>query len=193
MIKHLVLTTALISAPVYANIFTGIDYTYYNGVGKTSDYSANAYSLNFGGKVYEDKLNSILLDVRTEFQDVKDTDTSVNQLEGGASYFYKMNSDWNVGGRVGLGSNWVADVVKSDFQYYSVQPEVKYAPAKDYNVGIAYRFRDSFDTQDNYQTSTFRLNGEYAFNPHNSVVAGYDYSVGDIEYNAFKVGYLARF
>jgi len=193
MIKHLVLTTALISTPIYANIFTGADYTYYSGVGKNSAYSANAYSLNFGGKVYDSKLDSVTLDLRTEYQDITDTDTSVNQLEGGASYLYNLNSDWGIGGRIGLGNNWVSNITKTDFQYYSVQPEVKYYPSKDSSVGVAYRFRDSFDTEDNYQTNAFRLNGEYAFDNHNSIVGGYDYSIGDVEYNAFKVGYLARF
>jgi hypothetical protein len=193
MIKHLVLTTALISSPVFANIFTGIDYTYYSGVGKNSAYSANAYSISFGGKVYDTKLDSVILDVKTEYQDISDTDASVNQLEGGATYLYNLNSDWSVGGRLGLGNNWVSDVTKSNFQYYSVQPEVKYYPSKDASLGLGYRFRDSFETGDNYQTSAFRLNGEYSFDKHNSIVGGYDYSIGDQQYNAFKVGYLARF
>lgn len=199
MIKQLVLITTLAataltaSTPIFADIFGNIDYNYYDGVGKTSDYDANGYSVNFGGKVYKSKLDSVTLDVKSEFIDINDTDNSVTQLEGGANYQYNLNNDFGLYGRVGLGNNWVSEDTKTDFVYYSLEPGVKWYPNDNSAVGLAYRFRDSFDTADEYQTSTFRLNGEYSFDNVNSVVAGYDYTLGDQEYNTYKIGYLARF
>ena len=193
MIKQVLLITALTTTSAYAGMFGNIDYTYYDGVGDSSGYDANAYSLNLGGKVYDTKLDSVTLDVRTEFQDIVDTNASVNQLEGGANYQYNYSNAWGFYGRLGLGNNWVNDIGKNDFAYYSLEPGVKWYPNSNSSVGLAYRFRDSFDTADEYQTSTFRLNGEYSFDGTNSIQAGVDTSIGDIEYNAFKVGYMVRF
>lgn len=192
MIKQALLLTML-TTPAYAGIFGNIDYTYYDGVGKNSDYNASGYSVNFGGDVYKTKQESVTLDVRSEFQDIEDTNVSVNQLEGGANYQYNINNNWEVYGRLGLGNNWLNDIGKESFSYYSLEPGVKWYPNSNSSVGLAYRFRDSFDNVDEYQTSTFRLNGEYSFDGTNSIQAGVDTSIGDIEYNAFKVGYMVRF
>lgn len=192
MIKQALLLTML-TTPAYAGMFGNIDYTYYDGVGDSSGYDANGYSVNFGGKVYNTKQDSVTLDVRSEFQDIEDTNVSVNQLEGGANYQYNINNNWEVYGRLGLGNNWLNDIGKESFSYYSLEPGVKWYPNGNSSIGLAYRFRDSFDTVDKYQTSTFRLNGEYSFDGTNSIQAGVDTSIGDIEYNAFKVGYMVRF
>ncbi len=192
MIKQALLLTML-TTPVYAGMFGNIDYTYYDGVGDSSGYDANGYSVNFGGKVYNTKQDSLTLDVKSEFIDITDTDSSVTQLEGGANYQYNINNDFGVYGRLGLGNNWLSDIKENDFTYYSLEPGVKWYPNDKSAVGLAYRFRDSFDTADEYQTSTFKLNGEYSIDGTNSIQAGFDTSFGDIEYNAFKVGYLVRF
>ena len=114
MIKQALLLTML-TTPAYAGIFGNIDYTYYDGVGKTSDYNASGYSVNFGGDVYKSKQDSVTLDVKSEFVDINDTNNSTTQLEGGANYQYKVNNEFGVYGRLGVGNNWVSTIIQNDF------------------------------------------------------------------------------
>jgi hypothetical protein len=108
--------------------------------------------------------------------------------------YYGISNTWGVYGRAALGQNWADNL--TDFTYGSVEPGVYFKPYGQKNaaqVNVGYRFRGSFDNNIQYNTNSAILGGEYAFNNRDSITGRYEYVTGDVEYNTFRVGYIARF
>jgi opacity protein-like surface antigen len=95
--------------------------------------------------------------------------------------------------RVATGAAFISG--SDSFNYYSVEPGVKYAIGQGTSVKVAYRYRDAYDNTANssFQTSTARFGVEHALNKNLSVGVQYDRSSGDSKFDAVLVGLNAKF
>lgn len=213
MKKIIALTMTLTTLPVMAvenyaaqsGVYGGVNYTYQSGIGDNSGESSNGYGLTLGGS----PLKWLDLEVKSEFSTINLNDDNStfnnflkfdgytatnNQLEAAAVPYYGVNNIWGLYARGAIGQNWANNL--TDFTYGSIEPGVYFAPKGQKNptrINVGYRYRGSFDNDVNYNTNSAILKGEYAFNDRDSIVGQYEYVSGDVEYNLFRIGYLARF
>lgn len=198
------MSTASLATENFANrtgVFGSVDYNYLSGVGKNSDESANGYGLTLGGSPLKwldlelrNEFSMINLGSDSNFLDFNSYTASNNQLEGAGTAYYGVNTMFGVYGRVAIGQNWADNL--TDFTYGSVEPGVYFTPKGSRNnseINLGYRYRGSFDNAVAYDTSSFILGGEYAFNDRDSITGRYEYVGGDQEFNGFRIGYLAHF
>ena len=127
------------------------------GVPKSTKYRLN------GGHTFDNGLN---IGGSFEYTDSAFSDRASQNLEGTLGYGLPLNSAISLTGSVGIGERWRENPTTS-FPYYVLRIAVDYALTQDiaWNV-ISYRFRDGFDSNNNYNTPqiatglTFRLDSQ---------------------------------
>jgi hypothetical protein len=101
-----------------------------------------------------------------QYTDTAFSDRTSQNLEGTIGYRLPVDLDWSVTGSAGIGEHWRQDPSAS-FPYYvlRIAADFKLSQAITWNV-ISYRFRDAFDSNDNYNTpqiatgATFNLDAQ---------------------------------
>lgn len=82
----------------------------------------------------------------------------------------------------------------TNYSYYSVEPGVT---ARLGNTGLTarlgYRYRNSFQEANNYETNTIRAGLGYTINKNNAVGIRYDHMRGDADTNIIAVNYTRSF
>lgn len=79
------------------------------------------------------------------------------------------------------------------YSYYSIEPGYKYALSKDLKLGVAYRFRDAFDSEQAEETHQAKVSAEYALAADKALTASFGRSWGDSQYNSVNLGYAIKF
>ena len=165
--------------------FYGIRWENQDGVNGGRD--ANTYGMQFGKHV-----NSWLdLSVSTR---VKDTTEGVNsndtRLEAGAKLKHKLSDKWSTSLYLGAGDKYVKN---DNHSYWVVTPGVKYKINDKWSVGTSVRFRDSFDTANQQQDTTYATKVGYKIADDITLDARYRIKRGDSDYNAFGFGLTFEF
>jgi hypothetical protein len=110
--------------------------------------------------------NGLILGGSFQYTDTAFSVQASQNFEGTIGYGLPLSSVFSVSGSVGLGEHW-RENPSTEFPYYvlRVGADVAFNQTITWNA-ITYRFRDAFDTSDNYDTPqvatgiTFKLDGQ---------------------------------
>lgn len=79
------------------------------------------------------------------------------------------------------------------FSYYAVDAGVVVPVVKQFDLDFSYRYRNAFDTANNFQTDRYGVEGKVKVTNNDSVGLRYTRSYGDSETNAWRVQYTRSF
>lgn len=181
--------------------FGEFDYTYQSS---DSDQTSNGFGLKFGYTPF----SWLDLDLASSFMvhDYKgergllafdNYDLTTQSLEAGARGSYGIGDTYGVYGRVALGQTWVSDI--DEFAYGSFEPGLYWKPfgsTSATRVDLGYRYSNSFNDNDQLESDSLVLGGEYEVIPGSSITGQYEYVSTDDEitdYSSVTVGYRYRF
>jgi hypothetical protein len=140
------------------------------GVTVTSDRNSNRFSVPENMKYQLDAGhafdNGLTLGGSFQYTDPAFSESAIQNLEGTIGYGVPLISGFSLNGSAGIGERWHQSPSTS-FPYYVLRIGLDFAINQDlaWNV-ISYRFRDAFDTSDNYNTPqvatglTFKLDAQ---------------------------------
>jgi hypothetical protein len=101
-----------------------------------------------------------------------------------------------LGARVGIGEVFnginVANQTK-DFSYYTVEPKVEYFLTKDLTLLGSYRFRNSFQENNEYLTRTWKVGFGYDVTKKDLVEVKFQRQMGDVSTSALALEYTRSF
>lgn len=95
-----------------------------------------------------------------------------------------------LGGRIGIGEKFAT---AKDFSFYSAEAKAKYAVNDTLAVKAAVRYRNAFDTSNNYETVTWRAGGGYNVTKKDEVELFYFQKRGDSDANGIIIEYTHAF
>lgn len=135
--------------------------------------------------------NGVTLDLKTQIQSKEDTKSNSANIEPRVRYDYKIGmTDLTVWGRLGLGEK----ITNGDnFGYYTIEPGLTYALAKDASLFISDRYRDSFSDGKNYKTNTIYVGGSKKLTDVDVATLKLYRKYQDTESNGVEVAYTRWF
>jgi hypothetical protein len=119
-----------------------------------------------------------------------------NAIEARVQKLWEVYPDLKLGGRLGVGEYF--DGVNTsgktvDFGYYTVEPKAEYMITPQLSALASYRFRNGFNSDDNYLTRTAKVGAGYAVTKNDSVEVKYFQKRGNQSTNGVEVGYSRGF
>jgi opacity protein-like surface antigen len=89
----------------------------------------------------------------------------------------------------------LGETVKSttNFSYYAVDTGVVIPLNEKVDVDFSYRYRNAFDTANNFQTDRFGVEGKVKLTDKDSLGLRYARSYGDSESNSWRLQYTRSF
>jgi hypothetical protein len=169
MTRGVLIATAIIAAP-YETAAAGDSSI---GVGITSDREPDnfgdpkntKYELN-GSHTFD---SGLIFGGSFQYTDRTFSDRTSQNLEATIGYRVPLNDAFSVIGSAGLGEHWQQDP-SAGFPYYvlRIAADFKLSQAITWNV-ISYRFRDSFDRNDNYDTPQVATGLTFNVDAQNSI------------------------
>lgn len=192
--KYAILLSALllsfgVNAAEPAN-FAHIQYTFRDTIGSDSD-NPNRQGVNFTyGRTV---LPGITFDVNQQFRTERlnsDDGKSSTRLETGVRLDHALTEDIGFYTRAAIGQKFSTD---QDNTYYSIEPGFKAQVLDKLSMSVGYRFRDSFNSNVDDKTNTFRVASEYSLDKTQSMTLGFDRAYGDSESFGVNAGYRIKF
>lgn len=119
-----------------------------------------------------------------------------NAIEARVQKMWEVTPGLKLGGRLGLGEyfngvNTSGQTV--DFGYYTIEPKAEYALGHGFSALASWRFRNGFNSTDNYLTRTAKAGVGYAVTKQDEVEVKYFQKRGDISTNGIEFGYTHGF
>lgn len=81
----------------------------------------------------------------------------------------------------------------SDFAYYAVDAGVVVPVYKKFDVDFSYRYRNAFNTNNNFQTDRYGIEGKLKITDKDTIGLRYAQSYGDSETNSWRLQYARSF
>jgi len=81
----------------------------------------------------------------------------------------------------------------SDFAYYALDAGIVIPVVDKFSVDFSYRYRDAFNTANNFQTDRYGIEGMYDITPADRLGLRYSQSYGDSETDAWRFQYQHSF
>lgn len=115
-----------------------------------------------------------------------------NQLEGRLRYNFspvtglklKPYTQLRLGEQIKTGSH---------FSYYAVDLGLGTPITKTFELDFTYRYRNAFDTANNFETNRYGIEGKFALTSKDSIGIRYTQSYGDSETDAIRLQYTRAF
>ena len=119
-----------------------------------------------------------------------------NTIEARVQKLYEVYPGLNLGARVGLGQalnevNAAGNTV--DFGYYTVEPKASYYITPQLTALASWRFRNGFNSSDNYLTRTGKVGFGYDVTKNDLLEVKYFQKRGDQSTNGVELGYTRGF
>ena len=160
--------------------FYGIRWENQDGVNGGRD--ANTYGMKFGKHVNSWLDLSVSTRVKDTTEGVESNDT---RLEAGAKFKHKLNNRWSTSLYLGSGDKYVKN---DNHSYWVVTPGVKYKIDDKWSIGTSVRFRNSYDTDNQQQDTTYAAKVGYKIADDTTLDFRYRIKRGDSDYNAWGFG-----
>lgn len=183
MKKVLAILAMAFASTAFAQGYAGVEYDNADGRNGTSDSVGTAVILGYknGNTQYSGKLSTS----QAEFGN----GSISTQYEARAKQkfdFYNVKPYLGVrlGEKVSSTSN---------FSYYAVDAGVVYPVASKFDVDFSYRYRNAFNTDNNYQTDRYGIEGIYKVTAKDSVGVRFARSYGDSETDSIRLNYTHSF
>jgi hypothetical protein len=113
-----------------------------------------------------------------------------NKVEARVQKMWEVFPNVKLGARTSIGELFSS---AKDFSYYTIEPKASYALTNDFSLQAAYRYRNAFNTSNNYQTRTTKLGFDYAVTKNDEVGVRYLMKRGDSDTNGVEVAYTRSF
>lgn len=167
----------------FAGGYAGVEYEDANGRNGTSDSVGTSVILGYknGNTQYSGKLS-----------------TSQAEFGNGSistTYEARVKQKYNVYGVTPYIQGRLGEKVSSttNFSYYAVDTGVVVPVTGKVDVDFSYRYRNAFNTDNNYQTNRYGIEGIYKVTPSDSLGLRFARSYGDSETNSVRLNYTHSF
>lgn len=115
-----------------------------------------------------------------------------NAIEARVQRLYEVYPGLKLGARLGIGEyfngvNTAGNTV--DFGYYTVEPKAEYTIGHGFSALASWRFRNGFNSSDNYLTRTAKAGVGYEVSKNDAVEVKYFQKRGDQSTNGVEFGY----
>lgn len=81
----------------------------------------------------------------------------------------------------------------TDFAYYAIDLGLTMPVVKTFDLDFTYRYRNAFDTANNFQTNRYGIEGKLKLTAKDAVGVRYTRSYGDSETNTWRLQYTRSF
>ena len=183
MKKVLAILAVAFASTAFAGGYAGVEYEDQDGRNGTSDSVGTAVIVGYkdGNTSYSGKVSSS--------KESWSTGNISNQYEARIKHKYSvMNVNPYLGIRLGEKVNST-----SHFTYYAVDTGVVVPVAKAFDVDFSYRYRNAFETSNNFQTNRIGVEGIYKVTKNDSVGLRFARSYGDSETNSIRLNLTHNF
>lgn len=102
---------------------------------------------------------------------------------------FKVTDKASVGLRVGIGEKYST----KDFSYYTFEPIIGYKLSEPLSVNASVRYRNAFNSANEYQTRTYKLGTAYKITKEDEVGVKYFEKYGDSRSHGFELVYTRGF
>ena len=138
----------------------------------------------------------VILGASGEYTNNAFSDSATVKLEGTIGYRAKLGELFSVTGSAGLGENIQASGSGDNFPYYvfRIGADIKATDDVTWNIAT-FRYRDSFDPDDDFLTPQLATGLSYDFDEHNAISGALQYNWKDWKPDSvgLEVGYKYRF
>ena len=139
--------------------------------------------------------NKVTLSGSAKYYDTAGTSDWKANLQFGIGYTYDIGK-LSLTGTVGIGQHFIQSDGSTDFPYYYLMLAGSTPIDEKWTWNIfRLRYRNAFDTSNDYDTPEIATGVSYSFDPHNSmsVMIERDWSNGNPSYTGIEIGYRYRF
>jgi len=140
--------------------------------------------------------SGVILGASGEYSNTAFSDSATVKLEGTVGYRAELSELFSVTGSAGLGENIQTSGSGDDFPYYvfRIGADLKATENVTWNI-VNFRYRDAFDSDNDFLTPQLATGLSYDFDEHNSVsgVAQYNWKDWKPDSVGLELGYKYRF
>lgn len=139
--------------------------------------------------------NKVILGAAVKYYDTSGTANSALNAQGGIGYTQDFGP-FSLTGMAGIGQHFIEDDDPTSFTYYyfTVALDIPLGEKWVWNA-LAARYRNAFDTANDYDTPELATGITWKLDAHNAVSLKIerDWKDGAVSYNAVELGYKYRF
>ena len=116
--------------------------------------------------------------------------TIENKVEARVQKMWEVYPAVKLGARVSIGEKFTST---KDYSYYTFEPKASYGLTDALSLQASYRYRNAFDTANNYETRTTKLGFDYELTKKDEVGVRYLMKRGDSDTNGVELAYTRSF
>jgi hypothetical protein len=191
MKKILTILSLALSASAFAG-GSGVTMEYEGEYGQGKDSGTNGSSVSVAPyiKFGEGWKADVKFEGGRDFGQTNGENNSIDgKIEARIRKDVKLTDKFSAGLRLGIGEKFAG----KDFSYYTVEPIVTYKLTEPWSVNASARYRNAFDTSNNYQTTTYKVGTAYKVTKEDEVGLKYFEKYGDSRSNGFELVYSRGF
>jgi len=193
MKKIFTILALVISASAFAGVTgSGVTMEYEGEYGQGKDSGTNGSSvavapyIKFGQGWKAD----VKFDAGRDFGQTDGQNNAIDgKIEARIRKDFKVTDKLAAGLRLGVGEKFAG----KDFSYYTVEPIVTYNLTQPWSVNASVRYRNAFDTSNNFKTTTYKIGTAYKVTNQDEVGVKYFDKYGDSRSNGFELVYTRGF
>jgi len=134
--------------------------------------------------------NGIKADIKFYGSREDGSKTLENKVEARIQKMWTVFPNAKLGARVSVGELFSST---TDFAYYTFEPKASYALTDALSLQAAYRYRNAFNTSNNYETRTTKLGFDYTLTKKDEVGVRYLMKRSDSDTNGVEFAYTRSF
>jgi hypothetical protein len=116
--------------------------------------------------------------------------TLENKVEARVQKMWEVLPHTKLGARVSVGELFSST---KDFSYYTFEPKLSYALTDALSLQGSYRYRNAFNTDNNYETRTTKLGFDYELTKKDEIGVRYLMKRGDSNTDGVELAYTRSF
>ena len=171
---------------------TGItmEYEYERGEGPDKGTNGSSVSLAPYYKFGDGWKADVKFESGRDFGDIDGVNNPIDsKIEARIRKDYKVATNLKLGLRLGIGEKFT----DHDFTYYTIEPIMTYNLTDAWSVNTSYRYRNAFNTSNNFSTDTYKIGTAYKITPDNEVGVKYLQKYGDARTQGIELVYTHGF
>ena len=140
--------------------------------------------------------NHVIIGGSVKYYDTTSTHSSTLNVEATIGYVHAFNDIFSLTGSMGVGEHFQTSGTGNDFPYYVFRlgADIVVTPMITWNA-VSLRYRDAFDTDNDYNTPELATGVTFKLDEHNSISTriARDWKDGDASYTGLELGYKYHF
>ena len=134
--------------------------------------------------------NGVKADIKFDGSREDGSNTLENKVEARVQKMWTVFPNAKLGARVSVGELFSST---KDFSYYTFEPKASYDLTSALSLQASYRYRNAFNTSNNYETRTTKLGFDYALTKKDEVGVRYLMKRGDSDTDGVELAYTRSF